>query len=105
MKPIDSAWPRLASAARRAGSDRGEGEVPSAPPGFATRVVALAFEARRPLAPFFERLSWRALGVACLLALLSLAVNYSVLTATGSPDDAAALDDGTVAALLGLSST
>jgi hypothetical protein len=104
MKPIDSAWPRLASAARRADRDRGEGEVP-APPGFATRVVALSFAARRPLAPFFERLSWRALGVACLLALLSLAVNYSVLTATGSPDDAAALDDGTVAALLGLSST
>jgi hypothetical protein len=104
MKPNDSAWQRLVSAARRA-EDDGGGRDTAAPPGFATRVAALALEPKRPLAPFFERLSWRALGVACLLALLSLAANYSVLTTTGSTDDAAMADDGTVAALLGLSST
>jgi hypothetical protein len=57
------AWSRLTSAARTVRDDR---DV-TAPYGFSTRVAALAF-------------ALRALGVSCLLALGSVALNYQELT-------------------------
>ncbi len=71
-------WSRLAAAARRAPDDRDT----AAPFGFATRVAALAFAQERKVASLFERFALRAVGVSCLLALLSVAVNYSALTGT-----------------------
>lgn len=75
------AWSRLVSAARQARDDRDE----AAPFGFSTRIAALAISARR--APVFaiDRLALRALGVACLLAVGSIALNYSELRSTAVP--------------------
>jgi len=83
MNPNDSAWQKLTAAARRAPV---EPDV-AAPFGFATRVAALAMAAgRRPAIPVLERLSWRALGVAALLALISAAANYSSFAKTVDDD-------------------
>lgn len=80
-------WSRLLAAARLAPDDRDT----SAPYGFATRAVALALALRseRSMASLLERFSLRAVGVAALLALLSIALNYQHVTKSG----------GTVAAL------
>lgn len=84
MKPEETAWLRLAAAARRAEDHRDE----AAPYGFATRVAALALAERRvSAAALFERFSWRALGVAGLLALVSVASNYSALASPAAEDD------------------
>lgn len=72
--PRDS-WSRLAAAARLARDDR---DV-TAPYGFSTRVVAQAFASEGRVASLFDRFAFRALGVACLLAAASVAVNYSAL--------------------------
>ncbi len=79
MNPNDPKhpWSRLVAAARRAP----DGRDTTAPYGFATRVVALAFAQERRTS-FFERFALRAVGVSCLLALLSVAVNYAHLPAT-----------------------
>jgi hypothetical protein len=69
-------WARLVQAARKHRDDRDA----SAPLGFATRVVALALAQERSLASLFDRFALRALGVACLLALGSLALNYRELS-------------------------
>ena len=95
MNPADSKWPRLAAAARSAPDDR----ATAAPYGFATRVAALALAPERNVASLFERFAFRALGVACLLALLSVAVNYSILTKPTLAEDEPTTDDP-VAALL-----
>ncbi len=71
-----NSWARLAAAARTVRDDR----EPSAPYGFATRVVAIAFAQERRVATLFERFAFRALGVASLLALFSVALNYEVLS-------------------------
>ena len=97
-------WSRLTAAARQVPDDRD----PSAPLGFATRVVALAFAQERRLDSLFERFSLRAVGVAGLLALLSVAVNYGVLTsATASvamaDEESAVPTDDAVAVVLDLS--
>jgi len=47
---------------------------------FATRVAALAMAQERAVVSLFERFSLRALGVACLLAVVCVAANYSLLT-------------------------
>lgn len=71
-------WARLTAAARSVRDERD-----TAPPfGFATRVAALAFAQERRLASLFERFALRALGVACLLALASVALNYRAVTAS-----------------------
>jgi len=88
-------WSRLTAAARRAPDDRGD----TAPYGFSTRVAALALAPERNVASLFERFAFRALGVACLLALLSVAVNYSILTKPTLAEDEPTTDDP-VAALL-----
>jgi hypothetical protein len=67
-------WPRLVAAAR---------QIPhtddvTAPYGFATRVAALGFAQERR-ASLFERFALRALGTACLLAVASVAINYSTI--------------------------
>lgn len=69
-------WERLTTAARTVGDDR---DV-TAPYGFATRVAALALSQERKVVSLFERFALRAVGVACLLALGSLALNYGALT-------------------------
>ena len=74
------AWTRLTTAARRVQDDRDL----SAPYGFATRVVALAFAQERRVASLFERFALRAVGVASLLALFSIVLNYPALSTTGS---------------------
>jgi hypothetical protein len=68
-------WTRLTTAARTVTDDRDT----AAPFGFSTRVVARAFDTGFARASLLERFALRALGVACLLALLSVAVNYSAL--------------------------
>lgn len=77
MKPNDplDPWARLTAAARRATDLRDT----AAPHGFATRVVAQAFSTERMVGSLMERFALRALGIAGLLALVSVATNYSVL--------------------------
>lgn len=98
MKPTNPQhpWMRLTAAAR---SVRDERDV-SAPYGFATRVVALAQEVK--VVSLMERFALRAVWVAGLLALASVAVNYKTLAGNagggsidevdvGGNDDAVAL--------------
>jgi hypothetical protein len=73
-------WSRLTAAAREVRDDRDE----SAPYGFATRVAALAFAQERRIVSLFERFALRAVGVATLLALFSVVLNYPALS-TNSP--------------------
>lgn len=76
MNPNDRKWEQLVMAARRAEDHR---EV-AAPYGFATRVVAQAMARERPAGMWFERYALRALGISCLVAVLGVASNYSLLT-------------------------
>lgn len=76
MRPPPPSWLRLVAAARRRPPVEADLMVP---PGFATRVVALAFASvgERPLLGLFERFSWRALGVAGGLAAASVLLNIT----------------------------
>ena len=69
-------WMRLTAAARQVRDDRDS----SAPYGFATRIAALALAQERRVASLFERFALRAVGVASLLALFSVVLNYQVLS-------------------------
>lgn len=91
MNPTDPKhpWARLVAAARRAPEERD----PHAPYGFATRVVALALAPEREIKSLWERLSLRALGVACLLALVSVAANYSAFANALSEEESATAED------------
>lgn len=101
-------WNRLTAAARNM-SDSRDG---SAPYGFATRVAALAFSQEEKLVSLFDRFALRALGVACLLALGSFALNYQALStspiapaapvASLSPADVMMQDSDTVAVIFDL---
>ena len=84
-------WSRLVAAARRVESTRDD----AAPYGFATRVAALALAQERSLASLFDRFALRALGVACLLAVASVAINYSAVNRPQTNEEpvAAATDD------------
>jgi hypothetical protein len=73
-------WARLTAAAREVRDERDSG----APYGFATRVVALAFAQERRMSSLFERFAFRAVGVASLLALFSIVLNYPALTTSGA---------------------
>ena len=92
MNSPRSPWNRLVAAARLAPVDTRD---VSAPPGFATRVTALAFAAGGPpsVATMLARLSWRALGVAALLMLVSIAANFKPLLTALDRDSAAVLND------------
>ena len=84
MNDPRSAWRRIASAARQVRDER----ETSAPYGFATRVAALAMAQESRVASLVERFAFRAVGVASLLALFSVVLNYEVLSgsaASGSP--------------------
>jgi hypothetical protein len=82
-------WSRLTAAARRAPDDRDT----AAPYGFATRVAALALAPERAALSLLERCSLRALGVACLLALVSVAANYSAIAAALAEEEGIVTDD------------
>ena len=81
MNPSDEKWQRLTVAARRSTDDRDA----AAPYGFATRVVAQAWTTERPAVSLVERFAWRALGVACLFAVLGVVVNYSAWKDNSGP--------------------
>jgi hypothetical protein len=95
-------WTRLTAAARRAPDDRDT----AAPYGFATRVAALALAQEQRIASLFERFALRAVGLSCLLALASVALNYSELHALLNPptpvadEEVAAPADDALAAVL-----
>jgi hypothetical protein len=91
MNPTDPKhpWSRLTAAARRAPDTR----ETTAPYGFATRVAALAMAQERVAVSLLERFSLRALGVACLLALVSAAANYSAVANALTDQDGLTTDD------------
>jgi hypothetical protein len=84
MSTPDNRWQRLAAAARQIRDERDT----AAPSGFATRVAAHAFApVEQPFSALLVRFSWRALGFAALLALVSVAANYSAISALSSSSD------------------
>jgi len=77
MKPHDSSAQlnELLRAARQAHDTRDC----QAPLGFSTRVAARAFEGgENALSALFERLSWKALAVSCLLMAVTVASGYGL---------------------------
>ena len=82
-------WTRLTAAARTVRDERDL----SAPFGFATRVSTLGLAGERPLASLFDLFALRALAVACLLAIVSIAVNYSELSRRIAGSSSGAGDD------------
>ncbi len=93
MNKFERTWQKLAAAARRAPPVGDE----SAPYGFSTRVAAMAFSAERRPASSFARLSLRAAAVACLLAVVAVAVNYSAIAGAFDDDSAVAANDDPIA--------
>lgn len=89
MSQINPAWEKLVSAARRAPIEADA----EAPYGFATRVAALAMSESHPRHSLFARYSFRALGVASLLAIVSVAANYSAITSAFHDEPTVATDD------------
>lgn len=101
MNPADPKhpWQRLVRAARQVPQEH----EAAAPYGFSTRIAALAVAAERPAGSLFERFALRALGVACLLAVASVAFNYSVFTSGSVDDDLPFVTEDPVTVLLALS--
>lgn len=99
MKSQPTGWQQLVSAARRAPDVR----ETAAPYGFSTRVVALAFAAERKpsLASVFDRFSWRALGIAALLAAASAGSTYA--SGIGQAEDDTFFEDTMEMLVWGLS--
>ena len=87
MNSFDQNWRRLTAAARLAPEVRDT----AAPLGFATRVAALALsgEPRPSFAFLLSRLSWRALGFACVLAAVSFVASYPAITNTAEEEPGA----------------
>lgn len=83
------AWARLATAARQVSDDRDT----SAPYGFSTRVVALAYAREERVASLLEHFALRAVAFASLLAICSVAVNYPEITAGLSRGSVAAVEE------------
>lgn len=75
-------WSRLIRAARAVRPE----QPGAAPHGFSTRVVALAWTKGTPAGWLLERIAFRAVGVAGLLAALSLILNYSTPATGGATD-------------------
>jgi hypothetical protein len=69
-------WARLTTAARHVHDDRDT----AAPYGFATRVAALGFAQERKTVSLVDMFALRALGVAALVALFGVAMNYHVFS-------------------------
>jgi hypothetical protein len=89
-------WNRLTAAVSRIVDERDT----AAPFGFAARVAALALAQERKVASLFERFAFRALGAACVLALLSVVANYSSLGSALAFADDDLVEDDPVAVLL-----
>lgn len=98
MNRHEQTWLKLAALARRVPPHE---TALSAPPGFATRVVARALSNEPPMQWVFERLSWRALGVATLLAALCVVAHYSLL---GGADEEWPVDENPAALEVDLNS-
>jgi hypothetical protein len=98
MNNFDQAWQRLNAAARLA-PDEGGAEAPF---GFAARVAALALAEDQVRTSPFPMLSLRAMGIACLLAVVAVAANYSSISRLF--DDEAPQADDPVAALVAIAS-
>ena len=89
-------WMRLTAAARRANGERDA----VAPYGFATRVAARAWTAEGGAANLFERFALRAVAVAGLLAVMSVALNFRALPgARPVPSDTVVYSDDVVLAV------
>lgn len=75
--PSRDPWQQLVALARQAPVDEGGGA--EAPLGFSTRVVArgLASGGGRQSSGLFEPLAWRALSVASVLAIVTVALTFS----------------------------
>jgi hypothetical protein len=73
MNSTHTAWHRLAASARLVPTLEGA----PAPLGFATRVAARAFD--QAPASLYALLSWRALGMAALIAAVCVAANLNSL--------------------------
>ena len=82
-------WARLTAAAREVQDDRDT----SAPYGFATRVTALGFNSGRKAASLIDAFALRAVGIAALLAVFSVAMNYNNIL--GGPTQPS-VADGTI---------
>jgi hypothetical protein len=84
MKDFESRWQQLVTVARQAPV----ADDTAAPYGFATRLAARALseQGQPALVAVFGRFSVRALWVACLLMLVSMAANY-VAFAGGEEDE------------------
>ncbi len=93
-------WQRLAAAARQLPANP---EAPAAPHGFAMRVAARGLAAGRAPAWSLERMAWRALGVACLMAAVAVAVNFSFPAAQAPIEELFFMTDDPAAILLALS--
>jgi hypothetical protein len=89
MKRPNPAWERLVAAARNVPE---EPDV-QAPFGFATRVAALAMTAKRPGLSQIERYSLRAMILACGLAVVVVAANYSSVRDLFQEDQTPPSDD------------
>ena len=81
MSENNQSWERLVAWARRVP----DGPDAQAPLGFASRVVALAFE-REKTEPLWEMLSLRALGLASLVAIAAVAIHFSSNQASAYTD-------------------
>ena len=88
-------WARLTAGARRAADDRDT----AAPYGFATRIAALAYD--RKTTSLVERFALRAVSLAGLLALVSVASNLSTLGTVVSGAEEELEADDPVVLLLG----
>jgi hypothetical protein len=98
MNRHEESWKRLVAAARKAPPAGDE----SAPFGFSTRVAALAFEQGAPSPSLFGRLAIRAAGVALLLAVVAVGLNYSAIAGAFEDDSAVAVNDDPVAEVVNL---
>jgi hypothetical protein len=81
-------WARLTAAARQVHDDRDT----TTPYGFATRVAALGFAQQGKTVSLVDLFALRALGVAALVAVLGVAVNYHVFSPASAPTTVVAVD-------------
>lgn len=82
MKTPEHRWRKLVVVARVPAA--ADADLPGAPLGFASRVVARAMEAAREESweALLQSRLWRALAGAGLLAAVSVAINYPVIAQT-----------------------
>lgn len=101
MKTPEEKWQRLVSAARRAPVVHDA----TTPHGFTTRVVAQAVigGARQSAGMMWERMAMRALGVACLFAVLGAGIHYLQPQPAILAEDVFFMTDDPAAILLELS--